>query len=97
MVQPAQPGMGNQGRFRGRLLLDWPSIRRIFCQRIVDAVLMAVAGVLTHEPAQVLLVQRDDMVEDLSAATSHKALGEAVLPGRLDTGPSNLASRSRMT
>ena len=87
MVQPAQPGMGNQGRFRGRLLLDWPSIRRIFCQRIVDAVLMAVAGVLTHEPAEVLLVQRDDVVEDLSTATSHKALGDAVLPRCLDTGP----------
>jgi len=34
-----------------------------------------------------LFVQRDDMVEDLAAATSDPAFRNSVLPGCLDAGP----------
>src|SRR4051794_19030008 len=46
---------------------------------------MVVAHVIPDQPAKMLLVQRNDMVQNLSTATAHKALGDAVLPRRPDT------------
>ena len=45
---------------------------------------MAVAHVITDQPAKMLLVQRDDMVQDLAAAIPDPAFRDSVLPGRLD-------------
>ena len=57
---------------------------RILLQRVVDPVVVVVAHVFPDQPPKMLLVQRDDMVEDLAAATSHPAFRDSILPGRLD-------------
>ena len=38
-------------------------------------------------------VQHDDMVQDLSPATSNPSLGGSILPGRLDARPLRLQTR----
>lgn len=101
----------NQCCVGGGLWLDWPLIRRILAQRIVDAVLMIIADVIANQAAKMLLIQRDDVVEDLSATTADPSLRGSVLPGRLAVRPfglqpfafrnvttsaSNFESRSRM-
>lgn len=52
-------------------------------QRIVDAILMKIADVIANQAAKMLLIQRDDVVEDLSAKTANPSLRGCVLPGRL--------------
>jgi hypothetical protein len=51
----------NHGCGSGRLCLDWPLLRRILLQGIVNAVLMVVANILSDKSAQLLHVQCDDM------------------------------------
>ena len=48
---------------------------------------MVVAHVISDQPAKMSLVQRNDMVEDLAAATADPAFRNPVLPGCLDTRP----------
>ena len=64
MKEAAQPGVGNHDRVRRRLPLDRAAIRRILFQGVVNAVLVAVAHIISDQPAKMLLVQRDDMAED---------------------------------
>ena len=68
-----------------RLGLDWAAIRSILFEGIVDAVLVVIVHVVMDQPAEMFFIQRDDMVEDLAAATSHPAFGDTVLPGCLRT------------
>jgi len=42
----------------------------VFAQRIVDPVLVVLTHVITDQAAQMLLIQRDDMIEHLPAPTS---------------------------
>ena len=84
MMEAAQLGVGIQDRVRRRLVLDRAAIRRILFQGVVDAVLVVVAHVISDQPAKMLLVQCDDMVEDLAAATSDPARRNPILPGCLN-------------
>jgi len=45
--------------------------------------LMVVADVFTHEPAQMSFVQHDDLVQHLPAATPYPSFRGSILPGRL--------------
>lgn len=86
MMEAAQTSVGNHDRARRRLWFHGAAIRRIFFQGIVNAVLMVVTHVVPDDPAKMWLVQRNDMVEHLAAATAHPAFRDTVLPGCLDTG-----------
>ena len=44
---------------------------------------MIVVHVISDQPAEMLLVQSDHMVEDLAAATSNLSFGDTILPGCL--------------
>jgi hypothetical protein len=59
----------------------------------VDAVVVVIAHVITHETEQMTLVQGDDMVQNLAANASHPAFSGSVLPWRLDAGPLRFQSR----
>ena len=50
-------------------------------KRIVNAIFLIVPHVIANKPAQMLFVQRDDVVQDLPSATSHPAFRDAILPG----------------
>ena len=69
MVQTTQARQSHHSSIGGWPLLDSPLVRGVFAQRVVHTVLMMVAYVFTQEPAQMLFVQHDDMVQDLASAT----------------------------
>jgi len=77
MVKPTEARSRNHDRDRGRLWRDWPLLRRIPLQGIVDAVQMVVAHIIADQSAQMLLIQCDNMVQNLSAAGSHQTLRRA--------------------
>src|SRR4029079_12323500 len=58
---------------------------RVFIEGIVNPVVVMVVYVIANEPSQMLFVQRDDMVENLSAAAPHPAFRSPVLPRCLNT------------
>jgi hypothetical protein len=51
---------------------------------------MVVAHVTADQLAEMWLVQRDDMVQDLAPIGSHPALCDAALPGSLHARPFGL-------
>jgi hypothetical protein len=85
MMKAAEPGTGDHCRSRRRLAVHLPSIRRVLIEGIVNPVVVVVVHVIANEPAQMLFVQRDDVVENLAAPTSHPAFRSPVLPWCLNT------------
>ncbi len=58
------------------------------------SVLVVITNVLGQEPFQVALIDCNDMIKQISAATSHPTLGNPVLPGTLERGASWFAAQS---
>jgi hypothetical protein len=58
MMETAQARAGKHGGFVTRPILNWPAIRRVLPETIVNAVLVEVGDVLTDQTARVLFVQR---------------------------------------
>ena len=94
MVQSAQPRAGNHGRVRCRFLLDRSTIRSVLCQGIVNPVFMMIVDVVADQPAKVLLIQRDHVIENFPAARSYPALRNSVLLRRLHVRLLRFQSRS---
>ena len=78
MVQATEAGQGSHVCGRRRLPLDCPLVRGIPFQRVVNAVLMVIAHGITHQPEPMSLVQRDDMVQDLSATNANPSFRDSV-------------------
>ena len=70
MMQSAQTRQRDYGCFRGWLLLDRSAIGRVFAEAIVNSVFVMVVHVIADQPAKMLFVQRNDVVEDLAPTTS---------------------------
>ena len=83
MVQIAQSRVRNH-QIRRRTTDS--AARCLFAQPEMDSVVMIIREVLGQEPPEMALVQRDDMIEQIAAATAKPALGDTVLPGALDGG-----------
>jgi hypothetical protein len=92
MVEATQAGLRNQPGIRGWLWLDRTWVGRVFAQRVLNAVLLVIAHVVADQAAKVLLIHRDDMVEDLAAAASDPSFGHSVLPRCLNARPFRLKS-----
>jgi hypothetical protein len=54
------------------------------------SVVVVVADVLSHQPFEMPLVENDDVIEQVSAATTHEAFCHAVLPRASEAGPLGL-------
>ena len=54
------------------------------------SVFMVIGNVLTAQPQQMSLMERNDMIQHLSAAAAHPSLGDSVLPGTPDARPNRL-------
>ena len=87
MMQAAQPLHRNNPVTGAGLARGFPASGRSLCQCEMSAVLVVIANVIIHETFQMLLVQNNHMVEQISAAVANPALGEAVLPWAPKTGP----------
>src|ERR1700683_5323821 len=89
-VQSAQARHRNYGCFRRRLWLDRSAGGRIFAEAIVNSIFVVVVHVLADQPTEMWVVQRDDVVENLSPATSHPSFRSSILPRRLYARPPGL-------
>ena len=87
MVQTTQARAGNHDRVRCRPFLDRASVRTIFLQGVVNAVVVMVVHVIADQSAKMGFVRRDGMVQDLAPNTPHPSLRDPVLPGCLDARP----------
>ena len=72
-------------------MLDGSPVRCVLLQGIVNAVFVIV-NVVTDQSVKMLLVQRDDMVQELSPAASDPSFRNSILPRRLYDRPFGLQS-----
>ena len=63
MMETTQSRVGKHCRFRTGLGLNRPASRRILAETVVNAVLVKIGNVITHQASQMLFVQRNHMVE----------------------------------
>ena len=82
MLETAKTRQRNERSVRCWRLLDGSMVRRVLGQRVMDAILVMVGHVLAEQPAEVLFIESDNMVEDFASATPHPPCGCAILPGR---------------
>ena len=82
MMQAAQTRTTDHGRISAGLLLNEAGVRRVLFQGIVNAVLMVIAHIFAQEPEEMAFVQRDHVVQDLSAAASDPAFRGSIGQGR---------------
>ena len=87
MMETTQARIRNHRRLGRRLLSDLAAIRRVFLQGVVNPVVVMIVHVITDQPAEMLFVQCDDMVQDLAATASDPSFGGSILPGCLDARP----------
>ena len=69
-----------------------PTRWRILREPQMRAVLVVVAHVLSHKSSQVSLIEDDHVIEQISSATSHRALRNPVLPRAAKRGTERLTS-----
>ena len=83
VVQTAQSCIGDQRAGRRRTdSASW----RFLAQPKMSSVVMMVSDVLGQKPPEMALVPGEDVVQQLTSATAHPALGHSVLPGALHRG-----------
>ena len=80
MMQAAEAPERLNSLFNARGRSHWALGRRILGEPEVGSVLMVIPDVLGHEAFQMAFVQNDHMIQQISAAASHPALGNSVLP-----------------
>ena len=59
----------------------------------MNSIFVVIVHVLADQPTEMWFVQRDDVVENLSPATSHPSFRSSILPRRLYARPFGLQSR----
>src|SRR5437762_7897274 len=93
MMQTAESRFRDHFRTRGRPTFNPSPLGCVFSKRVVNPIFVMVRHVIPNQPSQMLLVQRDDMIEQLAPAASHPAFRDPVLPGRLNTRALRLKPR----
>ena len=78
MMETAQTRTGNHSRVRTRLLFDWPAIRCVLIEAVVNPIFVKVGNVVTDEAPQVLFVQRDDVVQHLAPTAPHPSFSDSI-------------------
>ena len=62
-----------------------PAIGRLFAETIVNSIFVIVVHVIADQAEEMWFVQRDQVVEDLSPATSHPSFRNSILATSGDT------------
>ena len=70
MLQATEARNANYRRVWRRPGLDRTPVRRVLFQSIVSSIFVMVVHVISHQSAEMLFVQRDDVVENLLPATA---------------------------
>ena len=72
----------------------WPTRRRVLRESEVGPIFMVVAHILGQQPLEVLLIQDDHVVQQVSSATPDPALRHAVLPRTAKGSAGGVASQA---
>src|SRR5215472_17759771 len=80
MVQSAEAGPGMNPVADYRTTLDRAPRWGVFRQPQMRPILVVIADILSHEPLQMPFIEDNHVIQQVSAATSNPALGDAVLP-----------------
>ena len=81
MMEPADPGKGDDPRSTARTPLRRPAIGCVLLEPEVAPICAVVLNVLSEKPPQVALVKHDHPIEQLPPAAADPALRHAILPG----------------
>jgi len=81
VMQPAQASLRDHPTLSGG---SSPTRRRLLAQPEMGPVVMGVGDVIREEPLEMVLIQRNHLIEQLAAAASPPALGYAILPRTLN-------------
>src|SRR5664280_2093399 len=83
VMQPAHASLANHCTVFPRAC---PASRRLLVQPQVRSVVVIIGNVLGEESLQMTLIQRDHVVEQVTAAASDPTLGGPILPGTPNRG-----------
>ena len=86
-MQPAEPRDGYNLAASYWIRFRFTTGRRSFGQREMRAVVVVVTNILAHQPLHMTFIQRDHMVEQISAAGADPTLRNAILPGTSEACP----------
>ena len=86
MMKTADASQGQRSARFGRAWLNRPARRCRLFQAEVRSVCVVVGDVFTPESPEVLIVQRDYVIEYFAANTADPALRHSILPGAPNTG-----------
>jgi hypothetical protein len=53
-------------------------------------IIVIIADVLTHQPLQMMFIQDDDVIQQVSPTAAHPAFGDAIPPRASEAGPLGL-------
>jgi hypothetical protein len=82
VVQATDPGQADYvGGYAAGALLDGPPERRVLAHPEVRAVPVVGVDEGVEQPAEMVLVEDDDVVEQLPPNGGDEALGDPILPG----------------
>ena len=84
-MKPADSGHSKDLGVRRRPRLN-SSMLRCIPKTSVDAIAVVVADVFPEQPSEMVLVENDDMVEQLSPNSSCPSFGKTILPGTSQCG-----------
>src|ERR1035441_7444332 len=90
MVQAAKPRHRNDPATWAHSLSDRTPFRSLLLQTEMRPVVVVVADELGHQPLEMAFVENDDVIEQVSAATTYEALRDSVLPRTAEAGPFRL-------
>src|ERR1022692_2254023 len=94
MVQAAEPGERKNLAFHPRTQRYWPTGWHVLRESQVRPIFMVVAHILGKQPLEVLLIQDDHVVEQVSSATPNPALRDTVLPRTAKGSAGGVASQA---
>src|SRR5579864_1508215 len=86
MMETADPREREHLRSVAGLVLNGTPIGSVLAEPVVGSVQMVIANVVPNQTSQVLFVQWNHMVQQLSAAASDPTFRYSVLPGRFPAG-----------
>ena len=86
MVQATEPWHASHPGLHRSALCSRCARRRLLCKPKMCSVVVVVADIFGHEAFEMAFVENDDVIEQVSAATTHKAFGNAVLPRAAEAG-----------
>src|ERR1039458_7167211 len=90
VMQITEPWHANRLGLHRSVLCSRSAHRRLLCQPKMCPVIMVVTHVLGHHASEMAFVEHDDMIEQISSATCHPTLSDAILPRAAKTGPLRL-------